>query len=280
MTNPRKKKSAAKCLVALATGLTMATGAAGCYSSAYYDPYYYDYTYYDPYYYGYDSWYAYTWVDPIYYDYYALSSSGATAPADLNALASTMASRVSTYYGSNCATATASGATVAYALNGCTGPGGKGSISGNITVTLTQATTGEITLTATSQDLTLNGERYVLDMTAMPSTSGTTSAIAITSRSYAPSRFDSRQAQGTVSWTQGSGCVDLNGQSTGARGGTTATATISGFHECTNRCPSAGTITVDTSKGAFSSTFDGSDQFVVTGPDGTQHSYDMQCNAQ
>lgn len=280
MINKAKKKTAAKQLVALAAGLTMAVGAGagGC---AYgYDPYYYDYTYYDPYYYGYDTYYAYTWVDPIYSDYYALSGSGATTPVDLNAWASTMASRVNSYYGSGCATATASGATVAYAFNNCVGPGGKGSTSGNISVALTQAASGEVTITATSSDLTVNGERYVLDMSMVPSTSNGQSAIAITSKSYSPSRFDSRDAQITLSWVQGSGCFDANGTSQGTRGGMNATATLSGYHQCTNMCPSAGTISVAAPKGAFTSTFNGSDQFSVAGPDGTTHSYDMNCNPQ
>jgi hypothetical protein len=277
VTNRLAKKSAANPLVALAAGLMMTLGIFGTSScSDGYDPYYYDYTYYDPYYYGYDTWYAYTWVDPVYSDFYTTAVS---SPADLNTMAATIASHVNDYYGNGCATATASGANVDLALNSCTGPGGKGAITGHITVMLSQSsTTGEISLKATSQDLTLNGERYVLDLTATPTTSGNQSAIAIVSNSYSPSRFDSRQSNMTVSWTKGSGCFDVNGTSQATRGGMSATATVSGFHQCTDACPSAGTVTVSTSKGDFTSSFNGGDQLSVAGPDGTTHSYDLNCN--
>jgi hypothetical protein len=276
VTNQKMKKKAAKRLVALATGLTMAVGATSCYSG-YYDPYYYDYVYYDPYYYGYDTWYAYTWVDPIYYDYYALST-GQSTPADLNSMASNIAAQANSYYGNGCGTATATGATVAFVLNNCIGPGGQGTVTGNIGVTLTQAATGEITITAGSPDLTINGERYIMDMSMVPTTTNGTSAIAITSRSYSPSRFDSRTANMTLSWVQGSDCFDVSGDSQATKGGMSATATVEGFHQCANVCPSGGTVTVNTPNGAFSSTFDGGDQFEVSGPDGTVHSYDMDCN--
>jgi hypothetical protein len=70
----------------------------------------------------------------------------------------------------------------------------------------------------------------------------------------------------------------VNGTSQATRGGTSATATVSGYHQCIDHCPSAGTITVDSSKGAFTSSFNSGDQFSVMGPDGTTHSYDLNCN--
>ena len=116
----------------LAVGLGLVVGQS-CYTGTYdyYDPYYYDYTYYDPYYYGYDTAYAYTWVDPIYDDFYYVWNGGPPNAFDLATVASTIATKATDYYGTGCLTATASGATVSFVYNGCTGPLGLNAVSGN-----------------------------------------------------------------------------------------------------------------------------------------------------
>src|SRR5690242_19723143 len=120
----------------------LALGITGCST---YDPYYYNYAYYAPYYYGYDTWVTYSWVDP-YGVYYLSAGPGAhaatggqrlAAPIDVNAAASAIASRANTFFNpAGCVTATASGAVVSYVFNNCSGGLGISSISGDMSVTV------------------------------------------------------------------------------------------------------------------------------------------------
>ncbi|PTL79480.1 hypothetical protein [Vitiosangium sp. GDMCC 1.1324] len=246
----------------------------GCYST--YDPYYYDYAYYDPYYYGYDAYYAYSWVDP-YGVYYYSAPTPMQNTIDLNAAATAIANRADAYYTpAGCAVATASGPTVNYTFNNCEGAFGLTSVSGAVKLELSESN-GQLVLTGTSTDLTAGGHPFVLDLKATATRSGTQRAVTMTSHSHATDQVDSRDAQITMTWEQGSGCVTMNGQSGSTRGDKTVTSTITNYQRCQNQCPSAGKVTVDGKDGAFTTEFNGTSTVKVTGPNGDTKTYDFQC---
>ncbi len=245
----------------------------GCYST--YDPYYYDYTYYDPYWYGYDAYYTYGWVDP--YGVYYFSDLGAMQSPDLNAAATAIANRASTYFTpTGCVVATASGPKVSYNFNNCDGPFGLTSVSGTLQLGLSQ-NNGQLVLTATSSDLTAGGHPFMLDMTATATRTGTQRSVTVTSHSHSPELADSRDAQFTMNWEQGSGCVTLDGQSNASRGNLSTSSTVTGYQRCVDQCPSAGKVEVTTNSGVFTTQFNGSSKIEVTAPDGNKKSYDLHC---
>ncbi len=254
--------------------------SAGCWDStaAVYDPYYYDYGYYDAYYYSYDTAYAYTWVDPIYDDFYAFAVTPApTTPFDATAAAAKIASTANTYYlPAGCAQATSSGGTVSYAFNNCSGPGGLVGLNGNVTLTLSSSQS-QLSFSATSSGLSINGDPYNLNLQGTGTQAGTQRVLTLTSGSFSPSRLDSRSATATASWTKGSGCFTVNGQSQSTRGDKSATATLTDYNRCTNQCPTSGTVTVETSSGVFTANFDGGATTQVSGPNGSAQTYDLRC---
>lgn len=256
-------------------------GLAACSSSAY-DPYYYDYAYYDPYYYGYDAYWTYTWVDPYgvyYFEQTPPAGDQGRNQVDVNAAAAAIAQRAQSFYTpSGCVTAVAVGATVSYTFNQCAGGLGIQSMSGDATVTVSDVGGGQLGLHGTSSNLTINGKAYVLDVTATATKAGDQRSVTFTSASHSPDLFNSRQAQGTLSWTQGSGCIDASGSGSSTRGNLSTTSTVTGYHRCDGTCPTAGTVTVQSPNGVFTSTFDGSGNLVVTAPNGDKKTFSLNCS--
>ncbi|HVG64301.1 MAG TPA: hypothetical protein VNA24_37415 [Hyalangium sp.] len=249
-----------------------AVAMGGC--SDTYDPYYYDYTYYDPYWYAYDSYYVYGWVDPYGVYYY---SDPTAQVIDLNAAATAIASRASTYYTpAGCAVVTASGPTVSYVFDDCEGSYGLTSVSGAVKLELSESD-GQLAFAATSTDLTVGGEPFILDMNGTATAAGNQRTVMVRSRSRAPERVDSRDVQMTMAWEQGSGCVTLNGSGGSTRDGMTTTSTITDYRRCVGQCPSSGKVTVDGEDGVFTTEFNGSNTAVVRDPGGDTKNYDLQC---
>ncbi|MFL5349161.1 MAG: hypothetical protein ACJ8AT_30545 [Hyalangium sp.] len=250
----------------------MAVVFTGCYST--YDPYYYDYAYYDPYYYGYDSYYAYSWVDPYGTYYY---SDPTTQAIDLNAAAASIAGRANTYFTpAGCAVATSSGPMVNYTFTNCDGAFGLMSVSGTAQLTLSESN-GQLGFTANSTDLNAGGHPYILDLNGTATRAGTQRQVAMTSHSRASDQVDSRDAQMTVTWEEGSGCVTMNGQGGSTRGGMTTNSTITDYRRCANQCPTAGKVSVEGPSGVFTTEFNGSSTVEVKAPNGHTKNYDLKC---
>ncbi|WP_375754475.1 hypothetical protein [Corallococcus exercitus] len=269
-----------------ALGFLSLLAITGC-SDDVYDGYYYDTAYYDPYYGAYDAAWSYYWVDPVYgYWYYSIGgvlpqstvSGLPQAPVDVNAAAAQLAANASsTFTPAGCATATASGATVNYTLDNCAAQVALQQISGDVQVVLAD-NQGQLSINATSSNLTINGAPYNLSMqVASSSPEGDQRKVTITSNSYSPDRFDSRSSESTITWVSGSGCFTLDGQSRSTRGDRNATTTVSGYQRCANQCPSAGTVTTQTSEGTFSSSFNGSNTLEVTSPGDDTQTYSLDC---
>ncbi|GMT98551.1 hypothetical protein KH5H1_26700 [Corallococcus caeni] len=271
-----------------ALGFLSLLAITGCADDdVFYDPYYYDSAYYDPYYGAYDAAWSYAWVDPVYsYWYYSIGrllplSTGSgqpQAPVDVNAAAAQLAANASSNFTpAGCATATASGATVNYTFNNCAAPVVLQQISGNVQLVLAD-NQGQLSMNATSSNLSINGAPFNLSMqiTGSPP-NGNQRQVTIASNSFSPDRFDTRSSQSTVTWVAGSGCFTLDSQSTGTRNGLSSSTTVSGYQRCANQCPSAGSVTTQTSSGTFTSSFNGSSTITVTGPNGNTQSYSLGC---
>lgn len=257
--------------------------ATGCYVGAYYDPYYYDSVYYSPYWYGYGAGFVYSWYSPVGVVIVGLNGTGTgtgaqTQAIDLNATAAQIAKDANdtVFSPAGCAHATASGATVSYAFSDCTGPEGMRTINGQMTVTLADDN-GQLRVTATSNALQVNGKPFFVDSVSTLTSSGNQRTASVISHSRDPNQADSRQAQFTVSWSEGSNCVQVDGQDTTTRGNLSATGTLAGYQRCTARCPTAGKMTVSNTDGPFTGSFDGSPTLKVVGPNGDTKDYQLQC---
>ncbi|RKH73167.1 hypothetical protein [Corallococcus aberystwythensis] len=270
-----------------ALGVVSLLAITGCYDDDYYDPYYYDAAYYDPYYGSYDAAWSYSYVDPVYsYWYYSIGgvlpqSTGSglpQAPVDVNAAAAQLAANASsTFTPAGCATATASGATVNYTFNNCEAQIALQQISGDVQAVLAD-NAGQLTINATSSNLTINGAPYNLSLQIATSPpDGDQRKVTITSNSYSPERFDTRSSESTVTWVSGSGCFTMDSQSQSTRGDRNSTTTVSGYQRCANQCPSAGTVTSETSEGTFNTTFTGSNVIEVTSPGDETQTYTLDC---
>jgi hypothetical protein len=136
---------------------------------------------------------------------------------------------------------------------------------------------GQLVLTGTSTNLTVDGRPYIFDLSATATRAGTQRMVTMRSRSRSPDQVDSRDTQITMNWEQGSGCVTLNGQGGSTRDDITTTSTITGFQRCGKQCPSAGKVTVDGKSGVFTAEFNGSSTVEVKAPNGDAKSYQFQC---
>jgi hypothetical protein len=196
---------------------------------------------------------------------------------DLDAAAQGIAQASGTYYTpAGCAVATVNQHTVNIVYTDCVGPLGTGSITGNVSVALTE-NQGALVLTATSSDLTIDGSTFVLDFQATATRTGNQRSVAVVSRSRDPSRLDERDATYTLTWEQGSGCVTANGTSSSTLGDLRSTSTLTDFTKCRGQCPSSGTVTLVSARGNFTTQFDGSSFVEVQGPRGNPRRYEVNC---
>lgn len=244
-----------------------------CYCGTY-DPYYYDYAYYDPYYYAYDATYVYGTYDPfgVYYD-----SGSAPQTIDVNAAAQAIASRAGdAFTRPDCVRATAQASTVNYVLDNCDARLGGKNINGRVAVALTFEG-GQLRFNASSSNLRVNGNDYVVEFTGAATANGSQRVVTIDSKSRAPTQVDLRLSTGTITWEQGSGCITIDGQGTSSRKDAEVTSTIVGYQRCLDKCPSGGTVTVRGGEGTFEGTFDGSDTLKVVAPNAADRHFGLQC---
>ena len=240
---------------------------AGCYVA--YDPYYWDYPYWDPYYYGYEGYLVSEWSE-------SADASAAGALVDLESTAAALAADTARFTPAGCATASSSGTTLTYAFSGCEGPFEVGAFSGSATLRLSESN-GALVLTATSDDLVLDGRPFVLDLRATTTRTGTRHVAAVESRSHAPDEVDAREASGTVSWEAESGCLELTGHGGSTRGSLDLTSTLTAYERCARACPIGGEVAVRGAEGLFSARFDGSPALIVVGPNGEQETHELRC---
>lgn len=261
--------------------LCLGLAVSGCYAGYgyYYDPYY-GYVYYDPYWYYYDAGFTYVWVDPFGTSYYYLSaenalSSGTQDGRDLTKVAQGLAAANSNVYSpAGCVTSTQNGTTVALTFANCTSPQGK--VNGRV-ITRVSENDGHLVFTTTSDSLQINDAPFVVDTVTTVDQAEQQRRATVVSHSRDPRQLDSRDAQMTVSWQQGSRCLEVSGQGTDVKGDTTLTTTLTGYQRCAEQCPTGGTIAVVTQGKQLSGTYDGSQTFVVNAEDGRSKTYQLDC---
>ncbi len=155
---------------------------------------------------------------------------------------------------------------------------GAGPTFGPIPETHSRGSRGQPAATASSNNLTINGEPYTrsLQISGAPPP-GDQRQVTVTSRSFSPAHLDSRMTEGTVTWVEGSGCITVDDQTQSTRGSLSSTSTVSGDQRRAHQCPSAGTVRVEASEGAFTTTFNGSSTVQVTAPNGDNKSFNLDC---
>lgn len=180
-------------------------------------------------------------------DPFVPGGNAATTPEQAAALAAT---NVNTYYAGNCATATASGATVNYQLNDCRGPLGIVGVSGNYTVTYATSPNG-MQITVASSNLTVGGATAAINATAVYTQINADRSLAFTDRSTARGNSNDWvfNRTGTLAWTQGQSCATENSSGTLTVNGTPIRLTLTDVVRCAGQCVVSGTEALSASDG-------------------------------
>src|SRR5262245_61556294 len=143
---------------------------------------------------------------------------------------------------SGCVTASASGATVTYTFNDCTGPFGLVHVTGTVVVEYSLAA-GGILAHATANDLLVNGASMDIDAQALYSVSGTTRRLAVTTAGAGTGPRGSaitRSGNYVLTWDAATSCLGLDGNWSTTIGGYQWWTQVSGFDKCGSQCPAAG----------------------------------------
>lgn len=174
--------------------------------------------------------------------------------------AATAATNVNTYYLGNCATASASGASVNYQLNDCRGPLGIVGISGNYTASYASVANG-MQITISSSNITIGGASAAINATALYTQTGAERSLAFTDRSTASGNGNDwvLNRTGTLAWSQGQSCVTENSAGTLTVNGNAVRLEATNVVRCANQCVVSGTQALSASDGTSSTlTFSGS----------------------
>ena len=184
--------------------------------------------------------------------------------------------RAAAIYGT-CVTATATGASVAFVMNDCTGPYGLVHVTGTLTVVYSVGASS-YTGTATATDLHVNGATVDISATAVY-TPGTTKTLAVTTAGAGTGALGhtiTRNGSYTLSWT--TTCVTLNGTWTTTIDLVSWNTAVTDLTRCLGACPAAGgqavfhgpvrTVTID---------FDGSDVAAWHTAAGLTGTVDLVC---
>ncbi|MFO0626920.1 MAG: hypothetical protein U0325_15015 [Polyangiales bacterium] len=194
-----------------------------------------------------------------------VTAATGSVTASVPAMAATQAAAAAGTYLSppGCVTATASGATVTYTVNNCTGPAGLALASGSFTATFAAATNAaSVTLRGALQ---LRHGALNLNTAAGVSVSGATRTLAITTSSSGtgPNGRTATLRGGFTARYDGT-CLQLDGAFTTTVSGVAWNATVTGYRRCANGCPS-GSASFSTNAGrAVQVAYSGSTSATVT----------------
>jgi hypothetical protein len=172
------------------------------------------------------------------------SVDGAVATDTPEAIATAAAGKAPTFYQpASCVTATASGATVSYALQDCSGPFGLAHVSGTIAVTYSVSAAG-VGVSATGKGVGASGVQLDVDVQATYATSGSAATLTVQSTSSGTGPLGntvSHEGSYTTTWDDATSCLGVTGTwtTTGALGRKWST-TVSGLDACAGECPASG----------------------------------------
>lgn len=191
----------------------------------------------------------------------AVALEGASPSLSADEVAQNAATNAGRYLvPSSCVSAQASGATVTYTLNRCSGPYGLLDLTGRVTASFS-IQTDAVQASLTSTGLRINNATVEFQTTALYSTSGGTRRLSLNSTSTGAGARGSqfrRVGEYTASW-DGS-CLDLDGVWSTSAFARTWSTTVADFRHCTGRCPEPGgtvTLSGDILGAPYTLTYDG-----------------------
>jgi hypothetical protein len=225
----------------------------------------------------------YAMADPIGgFDCFSIENASTAAQGlpTTNDMAARTAARVPGYFSpAGCVNATSAGPVATVVLNKCNGPLGTQNISGTFAATFGQSNAG-FTLGLKATNVNVGGRTGQFQVNGTASQTATGWTLAVTSNgSLTGLRGNSfnRNAQATINWVPGSGCVNVDSNGSFVVNGTTYQSSLSGYQRCTGACPAAGTLSVDGPDQDVSVTFDGTSTPTATSTNGNSADLQLAC---
>ena len=158
------------------------------------------------------------------------------------AAVSAAASAKTAWQPSGCVTASASGATVTYTLNDCTGPFGLVHVTGTVVVQYSLAADG-IHAHATANGLMVNGASIDIDALAVFSMNNGTKRLAVTTTGAGTGPFGNaitRSGNYVVTRTAATSCFGLDGSWATTVADHQWSTRVTALSKCGAQCPAAG----------------------------------------
>jgi hypothetical protein len=185
------------------------------------------------------------------------------------------------FFPAECVTATASGSTVTYELNHCSGRRGRLDVSGTITVTFS-ALDGVVKIETSAQGLQLARGTFDVNATATCARQADDRRLWTVSSSSSGVNLLGVAVSHTGNWTllvdRATQCVEVDGTWNRTVGARERTTTITDLVRCEGHCPAAGgQIQVEGARGTLTVSFDGSSTATWTHSSGTSGTRTMAC---
>jgi hypothetical protein len=204
-----------------------------------------------------------------------------TAPATFNpadGAAQAAAGAAVNFSPAGCVQATASGDVATYIFTDCAvGPLSLTDISGKVTATYSNGANGpEVQIG--SVNLVVGGDSLDLTATGTIGQSGNQRTLALTSQTVNGSLSSgSRSFTETLSWTQGTPCLMMNGTGTQAASGTTTHVTVTNTQQCSAQCPRAGSVAATGPAVTSTVNFNGTATVTAVESNGTTSNVTLTC---
>ncbi len=169
---------------------------------------------------------------------------------------------------------------VTYEFTKCAGPRGLLRVTGKLIVTYAVPEAGKLSLDFAGSDLLINRATASWTAHADIQSSGATRTMqwSASLRGNLRNKDFERTVTRKLVWTIGDGCIALDGTSEGRLGTRTLRIDVANVKRCRRECPEAGgKITISNASGAYSVTFDGTNQGALQTPSGTERSVSLSC---
>jgi|RhiMethySRZTD1v2_1073278.scaffolds.fasta_scaffold10470_10 hypothetical protein len=223
----------------------------------------------------------YAFMDPIDdVGFVTTDDVSAQIPPTTSDLAAMSAAGLRNYFTpSGCITATSAQAVVNVNLNNCTGPLGMRNVSGNFATTFSRVQNG-LAMNVKATNVTINNRTAQWELNGTATRSGNNFSLGVTSNGTLTGTNAlaiGRNAQATINWTKGSGCVAVDGQDTLTANGATFNGRLSGYQRCTGACPTAGTLFLDGPDQDITVTFNGTSTPPASSTTGATSELQLTC---
>lgn len=202
----------------------------------------------------------------------------ATATTSAAAAASAQAKAMTLLQPQGCATAQATGSTVNYTFNNCTGPYGLVNLSGQVAANYTLVAGGGVTVTLSGTNLKANGSTVTLNATAVVTgTAGNRQATVTSSTSAQTSRGRTISHSGSYTAGWDGSCLTLTGAFTTQIGLLGWSTSITNYKRCQGMCPASGTVVITAGANTATVTFAGNATVTFTDNKGDTGTVTLLC---